>query len=716
MLDWLWLAPALPLLGASVLAICGGMLPRRWVAAIGCASVGLSWLVSLGVGVAYIALRSAEVASLGSANAIGPHDAVRQTLYQWISVGGLNVSFGLYLDPLSLVMLEVVTFVGFLIHLYSTEFMGPHPPSPLSKSGERAPTAGVRTPGATDQPSVVSHPLSKLGEGVPKAGVRETGENGYGRFFCYLNLFVASMLILVLGDSFLSLYLGWEGVGLCSYLLIGFWYRERANGIAAQKAFIVTRVGDTALAIALFMLFSRLGTLDIQGTMGSVAQLGAGTVLLVALLILGGAVGKSAQLPLQTWLPDAMAGPTPVSALIHAATMVTAGVYLIARTHTLFAASPTAMLAVAVVGAASACYAAVSALTQYDIKRVLAYSTISQIGYMFLGLGVGAWGAAIFHFMTHAFFKSLLFLSAGIVIQALNEEHDIRRMGGLWRRLPMAGWTFLIGACSLSALPLVTAGFYSKDAIIWAAWASPSGSPALWAAAIIADLLTALYIFRVFFLVFVVGATRRVALGESSTRPYHVGEGAGELTRRPGELMRLVVIMLSVFAIIAGWIGMPRSLGGFDPIGRFLASLFGPAPGAGAPGAAAFMGISAAVSLLGIALAYVLFARARVRMAGIGVPALQAARQFFFMGWGFDWLYDHLLVRPYVALTRLDRDDAVDYIYSGLAATAAGGSRLLSAAQSGRVRSYATGILLGAVLVAAILLGTSLLGRGLPLP
>ncbi len=668
-LQLLWLVPALPLLGAILLALCGGLISRRWIAAIGCGSVGLSWLVSLAVGATYLGM---------------PAGVLRQTLYQWISAGGLNVSFGLYLDPLSLVMLEVVTFVGFLIHLYSVEFMAA--PSPESS----APPLQTWRGGKGGEGS---SPLSARGEGGRGVGFSwrwgKGGEanDGYSRFFCYLNLFVASMMILVLGDNFVSLYLGWEGVGLCSYLLIGFWYRERANGRAAQKAFIITRVGDTALAIALFLFFSRLGTLDIQGTMGSVAQLGSGAVLLAALLVLGGAVGKSAQLPLQTWLPDAMAGPTPVSALIHAATMVTAGVYLIARCQPLFAASPPAMLAVAVIGAASACYAAVSALAQYDIKRVLAYSTISQIGYMFLALGVGAWGAAIFHFMTHAFFKSLLFLSAGIVIQSLNEEHDIRRMGGLWRRLPVAGWTFLIGACSLSALPLVTAGFYSKDAIIWAAWSSPSGSPALWAAAIIADLLTALYIFRVFFLVF-------------------FGNDPGDVARQPGPLVQLSVSMLSFFALVAGFVWMPLALGGFSPLGRLLARLFGRLPIEGAPGEAVFMSITFIVPLLGIALAYLVFVRSRaVYLTWERSPA----HRFLLSGWGFDWLYDRLFVRPYVALARLGRDDPVDYIYRGLAAGAGAGNRLLSAAQSGRVRNYATGILLGAVLVTAVLLGRSLL-------
>src|SRR5690348_10448897 len=341
-------------------------------------------------------------------------------------------------------MVLVITFVAFLIHLYSTEYM--------------------------------------------------EGDVGYSRFFAYMNLFVASMVTLVLADNLLLLYLGWEGVGLCSYLLIGFWYTDPANGRAARKAFIVTRVGDTSMVIGLFLIFQRLGTLNIQDLMHRAAQqwpVGAAVAIAVSALLLGGAVGKSAQLPLQTWLPDAMAGPTPTSALIHAATMVTAGVYLIARTHVLFSLAPPVMLAVAVIGAATLLLAGCSALTQRDIKRVLAYSTISQIGYMFLALGVGAWAAAIFHLMTHAFFKALLFLSAGVVIQRLGEEHDIFRMGGLRHRMPLAFWSFLAGSASLAALPILTAGFYSKDLILWAAWSDGFGGKWLWGGALLGAFLTA---------------------------------------------------------------------------------------------------------------------------------------------------------------------------------------------------------------------------------
>ena len=320
-----------------------------------------------------------------------------QTLWTWIDVGSFRPQIAFYLDALSLVMMLVVTFVSFLIHLYSAEFM------------------------RTDE--------------------------GYSRFFAYMNLFVACMVTLLLADNLLLLYLGWEGVGLCSYLLIGFWYQDPVNGRAGRKAFIVTRVGDTAMAIGLFLLFHSLGTLRIQDLLHAAQgqwSTGSAYAIAAAALLLGGAVGKSAQLPLQTWLPDAMAGPTPTSALIHAATMVTAGVYLIARTHVLFELAPPVQFAVAVIGAATLLMAGFSALTQNDIKRVLAYSTVSQIGYMFLALGVGAWGAAIFHFMTHAFFKALLFLAAGIIIEALHHEHNIFRMGGLRKELPVAFWTFLI--------------------------------------------------------------------------------------------------------------------------------------------------------------------------------------------------------------------------------------------------------------------------------
>jgi len=624
-MSWLWLVPTLPLAGALLLALLGGLMPRRAAGALGCLSVGLSWVISLKVAAGYLAAPPAT-------------GAYGQTLFRWIDVGTFRIPMGLHLDQLSLIMMLVVAFVGFVIHLYAAEYM-------------------IR------------------------------GE-GYSRFFCYMNLFVGSMLVLVLADNLLSLYLGWEGVGLCSYLLIGFWYQERANGIAAQKAFIVTRIGDTSLAIGLFLLFAHFGTLDIQRTMSLVSAPGGATppvVIAAALLILGGAVAKSAQIPLQTWLPDAMAGPTPVSALIHAATMVTAGVYLIARTHVLFSLSPIAMLVVAGIGAATACYGGFSALAQRDVKRVLAYSTISQIGFMFLALGVGAWWAAIFHFVTHAFFKALLFLAAGIVVQGLGEERDMFRMGGLFTKLPVAAWTFLIGACSLSALPLVTAGFYSKDAILWASWSYPGGSAVLWAAGMLAALLTGIYIFRAFFLVF-------------------FGEQRTAVESKPGLLANLAVVVLAFSAVVGGSLGVPRVLGGTNPFGQFLAGIFGDSPAKAGSTEGLFLLFSSIISVIGIGVAYALFRPGARAPALARSAAYDAVRRFFLAGWGFDWLYDRVFVRPYVVLARMNRADVVDCLYTGLALIAGAGNYLLSATESGRVRNYATAILLGAALVVAVLL------------
>ncbi|MEJ2210030.1 MAG: NADH-quinone oxidoreductase subunit L, partial [Anaerolineae bacterium] len=496
MLQALWLVPALPFAGFVILALLGSRLPKRAVAGVGVSSVGLSAAVTLAIAGTFIASPP-------------PDHAFTQTLWTWIDVAGFSPAIGLHLDALSTMMILVVTFVGFLIHLYSSEFMAE--------------------------------------------------DKDYRRFFAYMNLFVGSMLTLVLADNLLLLYLGWEGVGLCSYLLIGFWYRDPDNDHAARKAFIVTRVGDAAFAIGLFLLFDQLGTLQIQDLMERASsQWAAGSALPIAAaaLLLGGAVGKSAQLPLQTWLPDAMAGPTPVSALIHAATMVTAGVYLIARTHVLFTLAPAVMLAVAIVGALTLLLAGVSGLAQWDIKRVLAYSTISQIGYMFLALGVGAWSAAIFHFMVHAFFKALLFLGAGVIIIKLKDEHNIFKMGGLRKELPLTFWTFLAGSLALSAFPLVTAGFYSKDLILYDAWASASGSPWLWAAGLVGALLTSLYTVRVVFIAW---------LGE----PHPLVREASPIPRA-GWRMSLPLVVLGVLSIVSGFVEIPEVLGNKPFLSDFL--------------------------------------------------------------------------------------------------------------------------------------------------
>ena len=398
-MNLLFLTFVFPLLGYFLLAFSRGRISENLAATIGVGSVGLSALIA--------------ALCIWQFNTTPPVDGVfTQHLWQWLDVAGFSVAFGLHLDGLSLTMLGVVTGVGFLIHLFASWYM--------------------------------------------------RGEEGYSRFFAYTNLFIFSMLLLVLGDNLLLLYFGWEGVGLCSYLLIGFYFKERKNGNAALKAFIVTRIGDVLMAFGLFILFVQLGTLDIQQLLVLAPQKFASGdlwITLATLALLGGAVGKSAQLPLQTWLADAMAGPTPVSALIHAATMVTAGVYLIARTHGLFLLAPDVHELVGIVGGVTLVLAGFAALVQTDIKRILAYSTMSQIGYMFLALGVGAWDAAIFHLMTHAFFKALLFLASGAVIHACHHEQNIFRMGGLWRKLPLAYASFIVGGSALAALPLVTAGF-----------------------------------------------------------------------------------------------------------------------------------------------------------------------------------------------------------------------------------------------------------------
>ncbi len=622
MLALLPFVPGVPLLGFAMLVASSGALPRLWIAVIGVGSVAISMILAFVLAAIFL---------------ISPKP-YSHVLWSWIAVDIFNPRIGFYLDSLSVVMMLVITFVSFLIHLYSTEFM--------------------------DE------------------------DEGYSRYFAYMNLFVAAMLILVLADNLLLLYLGWEGVGLCSYLLIGFWYSDPANGRAARKAFIVTRVGDTAMVIGLFFLFVNLETLDIQHLMRRAAgswSVGSGFAMTAAALLLGGALGKSAQLPLQVWLPDAMAGPTPVSALIHAATMVTAGVYLIARLNVLYELAPAIHGAIAVIGVLTLLLASFSALNQNDIKRILAYSTISQIGYMFLGLGVGAWSAAIFHFMTHAFFKALLFLAAGVVIQRLGEEHDIFKMGGLRRRLPLAFWGFLIGSASLAAFPLVTAGFYSKDRILAAAWSSGPWGNWLWAGGLAGALLTALYIFRAVFVVF---------FGETKIEP----------CGRTGSRIAIPLVVLSVFAVVGGFVELPPYLGNapnFSSLMQLTLPASRHAPGQGVEGLS--MLFSAIAALLGIYAAYVAFhRRSAFIQTMVRAPVTLALARFWARGWGFDWLYDHALVQPYLWAARFCRTDPIDAIYTTLALLSAKAHRLLSQLQTGRVRWYAAGVAGGAVLAIAV--------------
>jgi NADH-quinone oxidoreductase subunit L len=622
----MWLIPLFPAAGFFLLAVLGRRLPARACAVIGNGSVALSAAAAAAVAARY--LGSSSLQALG---VTAP--------WRWMEAAGLRISFSLHLDSLSLLWVLVVTGVGLLIHLYSVRFMA--------------------------------------------------GQEGYARYFAYLNLFVSSMLLLVLADSLLLLYLGWEGVGLCSFLLIGFWYREPANTRAAVKAFVITRIGDTALIIGILLLFTRLGTGGIQELLSrAVSQLSPGAPLAVtaAALLLAGAVGKSAQIPLQTWLPDAMAGPTPVSALIHAATMVTAGVYLIARMHALFALAPAVRFLVAIIALLTLLLAGFSAAVQRDIKRVLAYSTISQIGYMFLALGVGAWPAAAFHFFTHACFKALLFLGAGAVIMSLKDEHDIMRMGGLWRRMPLVFWTFLTASLSMAAIPPLTAGFSSKDWILYWVWNSAPWGPLLWAPALAGVVLTSLYTFRLVFLVF---------FGPERIQP----------SVRPGLIMAVPLLVLAVPAALGGLLETPRHLGHIGLFSRFIAET-APVrePRPRTPGVGVWLiVVSEAASLLGIVLAYGVF-RLRLRRgeAEEGLPSRAYLRRFWLAGWGFDWLYDRALVRPYRWVSGRVGAEPLDWLYRGLGGLAVAVHRLLSVLQNGRVRLYAAGVALGTALILAL--------------
>jgi len=620
----LWLIPALPFVGALLLVLLGTRLSRALVALIGAGSVGLSALVTILLGIEFLTERP---------------DYYSQQVWTWFSVAGFSPSVAFHLDALSMVFIFVITFVGFLIHLYSIAYMAE--------------------------------------------------EADFSRFFACMNLFVGSMLVLVLADNLLLLYLGWEGVGLCSYLLIGFWYKEPANGYAARKAFIITRVGDTALAIGLFLLFQYVGTLHISTLSAEATQIwerGAAMPVLIAFLLLGGAVGKSGQLPLQTWLPDAMAGPTPVSALIHAATMVTAGVYLIARMHVLFALAPVAQFTVAVVGAVTLLLAGFSALTQYDLKRVLAYSTISQIGYMFLALGVGAWSAGIFHFMIHAFFKALLFLCAGAVILALHHQQDMRQMGGLRRKMPLVFWTFLIGATSLAALPLITAGFYSKDQILWYALTGEQGNSWLYAAGLLGAFVTAIYTFRMVFLTF---------YGEAKTPVGHP----------PGKLVTVPLVVLAILSLVGGFIELPHNFGHVVLFSDFLAPIL-PAVEVAAgftPYEWMVQLLAALLSLGGIYLAWLFYLKKPALLHNLErSPAAMKLHRFWFAGWGFDALYDNLVVRPYVFLANLNKRDVIDGFYTGLARMAEGFHVMLAQTQDGVLRNYVTGIVVGAIMILTI--------------
>ncbi|HEY5470536.1 MAG TPA: NADH-quinone oxidoreductase subunit L [Bacteroidales bacterium] len=623
MTNLITLIPAFPFLGFLILALFGHKLNRRWAGLVGAGSIGIVAILTLIIGIGFI----------GSLPELKSYPVI---VWKWINAGNLSADISFSLDSLSLVFCFVITFVGFLIHLYSIEFM--------------------------------------------------KNDEGFTRFFAYMNLFVGSMLVLVLADNILLMYLGWEGVGLCSYLLIGFWYKDPANGYAARKAFIITRIGDTAMIIGIFVLFLSFGTFNINELMFQASEkwiTGSSIAVLTAALLLGGALGKSAQLPLQTWLPDAMAGPSPVSALIHAATMVTAGVYLIARTHVLFSLAPIVQAAIAIIGALTLLIAGFSALAQHDLKRILAYSTISQIGYMFLALGVGAWSAAVFHFMIHAFFKALLFLGAGVIILVLNDEHNIFRMGGLRKKLPVVFITFLIGSASLSALPFVTAGFYSKDEILWYAYSSQNGSLLLWVAGIVGAMLTALYSFRMVFITF---------YGETKTEPVF----------KPGKLMTIPLIILAVLSIVGGYIQLPASFGNIHLFSNLVDNTLPVITVKGNENLEfLFQILSAIIALSGIYLAYIFYFKNPLLAESFNHSRLN---KFFEKGWGFDKVYDIVIVRPTIWLSVIDKADFFNWWSIGLSRLALLANRLLGITQNGKLRWYLMSFVIGIALILTYML------------
>jgi len=665
----LLLIPLLPLLGFLVNAGYGRRLTKGVSGAVACAVIIGSFLIS--------ALMVWRLLGL-----VPEERVIQQQVFNWIASGDLTVGFTFRLDPLSAVMILVVSGIGSLIHIYSTAYM------------------------------------------------HEETDPEYARYFSYLNLFAAFMLVLVLGSNFVVMFVGWEGVGLCSYLLIGFWYQKKSASDAGKKAFIVNRIGDFGFILGVFLIFVRFGTLEFSEVARAVSELSSetafGTLSLTTLLLFIGATGKSAQIPLYVWLPDAMEGPTPVSALIHAATMVTAGVYMIGRNAALFSHTPETLAVVAVVGIATALMAGTIGLVQTDIKRVLAYSTVSQLGYMFLAMGVGAFAGGIFHLYTHAFFKALLFLGSGAVIHALHGEQDLRKMGGLKKDLPITYWTFLIGAIAIAGVPGL-AGFFSKDEILFRTFAG--GHTVLWSIGLITSLLTAIYMFRLVFLAFH-GAPQHPAPAHPAPAhpapahpapahpaPAHPTPGTSTQhpapsTQHPLHLhdapapMAVALIVLAVGSVLAGYVGLPAALGGGDWFGRFLEPSFhveAAHDGAEHGVELTLMLVSSGVAIAGIGIAAYFFLRNRAAADALaarfsGVHRLLANKYYV------DEIYDAAIVQPIritsqEGLWKIVDVKIIDGAVNGTGLSVSGWSQLLRRLQTGSVRAYAASLFVGVVTI-----------------
>lgn len=639
-MSYLWYIPLFPLIGVIINGFSGKRFGDRFVGIVGSGAIGMSFLVSL----------YAVIELLGY-----PPESriIEHTLFTWISVGDLKIPAALLLDPLSAVMILVVTGVAFFIHIYSIGYMHKDP--------------------------------------------------GFFRFFTYMNLFVFSMLLLVLANNFVVMFVGWEGVGLCSYLLIGFWYEEKINADAGKKAFIVNRIGDFGFTLGMFLIFTTFGSLQFTEVFKEVPLRypeGGAVITAITLLLFVGAAGKSAQLPLYVWLPDAMQGPTPVSSLIHAATMVTAGVYMVARTHIFYALAPTSLLIVAIIGIITALFSASIGLAQNDIKRVLAYSTISQLGYMFLACGVGAFGAGIFHLMTHAFFKGLLFLGAGSVMHAVAGNTDMRYMGNLRKHQPITYWTMLAATLAIAGIPGFS-GFFSKDEILWQAFSSPYGHPLLWVGGVLGAGLTAFYMFRLMFLTFH-GKSRIPA-----EQVHHLHESP--------PVMTVPLLVLGALSVVGGYIGIPKILGGTNYFEHFLSPVFADIEhfiqpvGHESSGSLeiALMLVSVLIGISGIGLAYLFYVK-KPELAGSVVNSIKSIYTLIAHKYYVDEMYNKIIIQPFIKLSdffwKIIDTNIIDGAANGSASMMGRFSQYLKRIQTGYVQSYALSFLVGVILIVGFFL------------
>jgi NADH-quinone oxidoreductase subunit L len=639
MIEWIWLVPLFPLIGVVFNGFLGSRLPEKVVGWIGSLLVGLSFVVGL---LAYIELLGMDA----------HHRTVTVPVFTWLLSGSFKAAASILVDPLSCVMMLVVAGVSFVIHIYSIGYM--------------------------------------------------RGDRGFARYFCELNLFVFFMLTLVMGDNYLIMFIGWEGVGLCSYLLIGFWYEDDEKANAGKKAFIVNRIGDFGFLVGIMLMFATFGTVSYLSVFERAAHfpIGSSVITAITLCLFVGAIGKSAQIPLYVWLPDAMAGPTPVSALIHAATMVTAGVYMVARSNLLYSLAPVSLYVVAIVGAVTAIYAASIGLVQNDIKKVLAYSTVSQLGYMFLACGVGAFAVAIFHLMTHAFFKALLFLGSGSVIHALSGEQDIRNMGGLKNKIPITFVTFLVATLAIAGIPGFS-GFFSKDEILFKAFSGEHKW--LWVVGVIAAAMTAFYMFRLVYLTF---------YGE-----FRGGKKVEEHIHESPPTMTVPLIILAVFSVIGGYIGLPHALGGGAWFEKWLhpvvthEHLHMMQEAHAHPSLSTeylLMALSVLVALGGILFAYLMYQR-DPSLPGRIVDRAKTLYKVLLNKYYVDEIYNAVVVQPLLKMSDVLDDvfdmKGIDGLVNGVAWVVAATGKGVRRIQTGFVQNYALFMGMGI----AILLGYLLL-------